>query len=53
MEVKHERCCGIDVHKKSVTACVIAAGPDGQPKKETRSFGTMSDELMELSRWLK
>jgi transposase len=53
MEVKYERSCGIDVHKKSITACVIVPGEDGQPAKETRSYGTMTDELMGLSAWLK
>ena len=53
MEVKYERCCGIDVHKKSVAACVIVPGPDGQPLKETRTYGTLTEELSELADWLK
>lgn len=53
MEVNYERCCGIDVHKKSVTACVIVPGAEGQLLKVKRSFGTMSEELGELSAWLK
>ena len=52
MEVKYERCCGIDVHKKSVVACVIVPGADGQPVKETRTFDTMTEDLEALSRWL-
>jgi transposase len=52
VEVKYERCCGIDVHKTSLIACVIVPGTDGQVLKVKRSFGTMSDELGELSAWL-
>src|SRR6266540_238311 len=37
MQVAQERCCGLDVHKKSVVACVIT--PEGQ---EIRTFGTMT-----------
>ncbi len=47
MEVLYERCCGLDVHKKSVTACLIT--PEG---KEIRTFGTMTKELLKLSDWL-
>jgi transposase len=52
MEVKYERCCGIDVHKKSVVACAIIPGPDGQVIKTHRSFGTMSEDLAEMATWL-
>ena len=47
MEVLYERCCGLDVHKKVVVACVMT--PEG---KETRSFGTMTGELLEMADWL-
>jgi transposase len=53
MEVKYERCCGIDVHKTSLIACVIVPGTDSRLLKVTRSFGTMSEEPGELSTWLK
>ncbi len=53
MEVKYERCCGIDVHKKSLVACVIVPGAEGQVLKAKHSFGTMSEDLLELSTWLK
>jgi transposase len=48
MEIVYERCCGIDVHKKVVVACVIV-----KSKKEIRSFGTMTDDLLQLCAWLK
>ena len=40
------------MHKKSVVACLIVAGADGEPKKEIRTFGTMTEDLLELSDWL-
>ncbi|TCL52996.1 transposase, partial [Hydrogenispora ethanolica] len=48
MEVINPYCCGIDVHKKSVTACLIT--PKG---KEIRTFGTMTSDLLELVDWLE
>lgn len=48
MEVLHERCCGLDVHKKSITACIIT--PKG---KEIRTFATMTRNLIELVDWVK
>jgi transposase len=53
MRVEYERCCGIDVHKKTVVACVIAPGRDGQPQKTTRTFETMVEDLTGLAQWLK
>ena len=52
MQVVYERCCGIDVHKQTVVACVIVPGPDGQPLKETRTFATMTEDLAGLADWL-
>ena len=52
MEVVHERCCGLDIHKKLIVACSIVPGSGGQPRKQVRSFGTMSDDLQQLSDWL-
>jgi len=48
MEVIYERCCGIDVHKNMVMACLFVKN-----KKEIRKFGTMTDELKEMINWLK
>jgi len=50
MEVIHEVCCGLDVHKKSVTACVLRT--TGR-RRETRAFGTFTRELLELGDWLR
>ena len=52
MQVVYERCCGLDVHKRTVVACLIKPGPDGEPSREARTFGTMTEELLDLSDWL-
>jgi len=52
MDVLYERCCGLDVHKKTVVACVIVPGSKGKPRKTIRTFGTMTDDLLALGDWL-
>jgi len=52
MEVVHERCCGLDVHKRTVVACLLTPGERGQPVREVRTFGTMAADLLELREWL-
>ena len=52
MEVVHERCCGLDVHAKTVVACLIVPGSRGTPRKEIRTFGTMTEDLTRLRDWL-
>ena len=51
MEVKYRRCCGLDVHKDTVVACVrIVSG--GEVVSEVRTFQTTTASLIALSRWL-
>ena len=50
MQVVHEVCCGLDVHKKSVTACVLWV--TGR-RRQTREFGTFTRELLESGDWLR
>jgi transposase len=52
MEVLYPRCCGLDIHKQKVVACLIAPGPDGAPREEVRTFGAMTADLLALSDWL-
>lgn len=52
MQVVHPRCCGLDVHKKSVVACVLLTEPDGSVRRHVRTFGTMSADLLTLDDWL-
>lgn len=52
VEVVYERCCGLDIHKQTVVACLLVSGPDRPPHKEIRTFGTLTDELLQLADWL-
>ncbi|HKW62509.1 MAG TPA: IS110 family transposase, partial [Candidatus Acidoferrum sp.] len=52
MEVVYPCCCGLDVHKKSITACVLWAEAKGESRKEKRSFGTFTQDLLRLADWL-
>ncbi len=48
MDVLIERACGLDVHKKSITACIVT--PEG---KEIKTFRTHTIYLIELMDWIK
>src|SRR5213594_2914373 len=52
MEVVYPCCCGLDVHKKSITACVLWAEAKGKSRKEKRRFGTFTHDLLQLADWL-
>jgi transposase len=46
-------CCGIDVHKKTLTACLLKTGASGQGVKQIRVFRTVTGQLQELAAWLR
>jgi transposase len=52
MHVCYTVCCGLDVHKKSVAACLRTPGPDGQRVAQVRTFATTTRALIELADWL-
>jgi transposase len=52
LSVLYDRCCGLDVHKRQVQACLLVTTPAGTVATEQRSFGTMSEDLLELRAWL-
>jgi transposase len=52
MEIVHKACAGLDVHKKTVVAAIIVPGEQGGLRKEVRTFGTMTSDLLALSDWL-
>jgi transposase len=52
MDHLHERCAGLDVHKKTVVACIRRRDPDGAIHSQVRTFGTMTAELLALADWL-
>ena len=49
MRVVHPRCCGLAVHKKGMTACVLITHKDGTVERQLRLFGTMTGQLQALS----
>ena len=53
MERVIERGCGLDVHKKTVTACVRRPGPRGEREQQVRTFGTTTAEVLALRDWLE
>jgi transposase len=52
MEVLYPCCCGLDVHKRSITACVLWAQQGRRSRKEKRRFETFTKELLRLTDWL-
>jgi transposase len=52
MDVVYTQCAGLDVHKKTVVAAIIVPDGQGGSHKETRTFGTMTVDLLALSDWL-
>jgi len=53
MRVLYERCCGLDIHKQFVVACLLATGSDGTIHKEVRTYSTMTNDLLALADWLR
>lgn len=53
MEAIVTHCCGLDVHQATVVACLLVGGADRKPRKEVRTFGTMTSDLLQLRDWLQ
>jgi len=52
VDVLHARCCGLDVHKKTVVACVLITVDDAAVDRQVRTFSIMTSDLLDLSDWL-
>src|SRR5436190_5369990 len=52
MQVMHERCAGLDVHKKTVVAYVLISLPGGAVEKHSVTFSTMTGQILAMSDWL-
>ncbi len=52
MQVPYTHCAGLDVHQKSVVVCTLTPGAAGEVVSETRTFGTMTQDLLALSDYL-
>jgi transposase len=55
MNVMHGRCAGLDVHKESISACVLIAsqGKRKSVQVERQTFGTLTGDLEQLKQWLQ
>ena len=53
MEVVVDRCAGLDVHQKTVTACVRSPGEGKKREEKVREFSAFNHGLRELRDWLK
>jgi transposase len=52
MEAIIERCCGLDVHRGGIVACLLIGAADQKPHKEVRRWGTTRQELEAMRAWL-
>jgi transposase len=52
MDVLLDRCAGLDVHKKTVVASLRSVDAEGRVRTQTRTFATMTADLLELVDWL-
>src|SRR6185437_6534456 len=48
MEAIVRACCGLDVHQATVVACLLVGDPDKKPRREVRTFGTMTCDLIQM-----
>ena len=53
MQVVYARCAGLDVHKKTVSACVSVCEAEGGKQQQMRVFGTFTSDLLALADWLQ
>jgi hypothetical protein len=53
MQVVYERCAGLDMHKKTVSACASVCDAGASKRQQTRTFGTFTGDLLELADWLR
>ncbi|HRZ58438.1 MAG TPA: IS110 family transposase [Candidatus Paceibacterota bacterium] len=52
MQVVYARCAGLDVHKKTLSACVSVCEAGGAKQQQMRVFGTFTSDLLALADWL-
>jgi transposase len=52
MEVMNRHCCGMDVHKDTIVACVRHVSDDGRVDQEMRTFATTTAGILQLGDWL-
>jgi hypothetical protein len=53
MDLLYPHCAGLDVHKDTVVVCVRHQEAGGRVRKQVRTFGTVTRDLLALADWLK
>ena len=53
MQVVYARCAGLDVHQKTLSACVLVCEPDGKKRRQVRVFDCFTGDLLLLADWLR
>ncbi|MFZ5998009.1 MAG: IS110 family transposase [Nitrospirota bacterium] len=53
LEVIFKRCSGLDVHKETITACIMIGDGERVTKEEIRTYSTMTEDIEKLRDWLK
>ncbi|WP_300465187.1 IS110 family transposase [Desulfobacula sp.] len=52
IQIVHPVCCGLDVHKKKISACLITIDELGEEQYEIKEFGTFTHNLLIMKKWL-
>lgn len=52
IQIIHPICCGLDVHKDKISACLITVNEVGKEEHELREFSTFTKDLYEMKKWL-
>ena len=52
ISIMHPVCCGLDVHKMKISACLMSVDDDGKEHSEIKEFGAFTDDLISLRTWL-
>ncbi len=52
MEILFKCCCGLDIHKKTIVACLLRIDEHGEFSQQVRTLGTTTEELLRLCDWL-
>lgn len=52
IQIIHPVCCGLDVHKEKISACLIMIDEQGLEQYEIKEFGTFTDDLLIMKKWL-
>lgn len=52
IQIVHPVCCGLDVHKKKISACLITIDEQGKEQYEIKEFGTFTNDLFVMRKWL-